>query len=230
MSRTVPAPTATPTDLPLLAEQRLLFNQETRRRLSDAGLLALVEQPLTLRAAQRLGLWLGSSGSDLLLAALHNAALRSMTASYLTRRGYQPGWQGFTAAERYRHLNGLGDLLLRGYQAYPHPAATETALHRDAPRERAVAARTSMTNELFLLEVQLDNPAMQPYRDLFDDRTLAAGEPWRPPLQRLADLLADKLSSGPWGRDLRDLLREPLRAAPDSLAGQVAYVLAAWAA
>jgi len=76
----VTALTTTPPDLPRLPEQRLLLNQETRARLNEAGLLPLADQPLELRAAQRLGLWLGSSGSDLLLMALLNAALRSMTA------------------------------------------------------------------------------------------------------------------------------------------------------
>ncbi|MCM2264541.1 MAG: glycogen synthase GlgA [Desulfuromonadales bacterium] len=226
----MPIPTATPPDLPLLPEQRLLLNGETRARLAAAGLLEPAESPLDLRMARRLGLWLGLSGSDLLLFALLNAALRSMTASYLSRQGFKPDWNGFLAGSRRRQLSGLGELLLRGHQAYPHPAVAKDALHRDAPQAVAAAARTRISGELFLLEVQLDNPAMQPHRALFDDREFSARTPWRPQLQLLADLLAGADASSPWGRNLRDLLRDPLRAAPDNLAGQVAYVLDSWAA
>jgi len=226
----VPVSTATPPDLPLLPEQRLLLNRETRTLLVAAGLLEMADAPLDLRAARRLGLWLGISGSDLLLFALLNAALRSMTASYLARQNFQPGWDGFLASRRRRQLNGLGELLLRGQQAYPHPAVTEEALRRDAPRTAAATARTRTAGELFLLEVQLDNPAIQPHRTLFDDQSFSTRVAWRAKLQHLAELLADTDAASPWGRNLRDLLRDPLRAAPDSLAGQVAYVLDVWAA
>ncbi|TLM65217.1 MAG: glycogen synthase GlgA [Deltaproteobacteria bacterium] len=224
----MPAPIATPSELPLLPEQRLLLNGENRARLAAAGLAAAAAGPLDLRTARRIGLWLGVSGSDLLLFALLNAALRSMTADYLARRGFQPGWSDFLSARRRQPLSGLGTLLLHGQQAYPHPAVAETALRREAPRRAAAAARTRVVGELFLLDVQLDNPATQPHRALFDDAELTARGPWRPPLQQLAELLADPAAPSPWGGNLRDLLREPLRAAPDNLAGQVAFVLAAW--
>jgi ADP-glucose type glycogen/starch synthase len=215
--------------LPLLPEQRLLLNGETRAQLTAAGLQAASAAPLDLRTARRLGLWLGVSGSDLLLFALLNAALRSMTASYLSRQGFQPDWNGFLAGSRHRQLTGLGKLLLHTHQAYPHPAVSKKTLSRGTPQITAAEARTRISGELFLLEVQLDNPAMQPYRALFDDRELAALTPWRPQLKQLADLLVDAEATSPWGRNLRDLLRDPLRAAPDNLAGQVAFVVSAWA-
>ena len=224
------ATAANPPELPVLPEQSLLLNRETRERLARDGLQDLAAGPIDLAAARRLGLWLGVSGSDLLLVALLNAALRSMVASYLIRRGYRPQWQGFDAGSRYQPLAGLGELLQRGQQDYPHPAVVAADLQRDTPGNRAAAARTRVTGELFLLDVQLDNPAVQPLRPLFDDRGFAAGGPWRPPLQQLAELLADPARTTPWGRNLRDLLRDPLRAAPGDLAGQVAFVLAAWSA
>ena len=217
-----------PPTLPLLPEQRLLLNRETRLRLVESGLQELADAPLDLRAARRLGLWLGIGGSDLLLFALLNAALRSMTASYLSRERFRPGWNSFQAGRRRQRLSGLGNLLLRGRQAYPHPAVNESDLRRDALPEIATTARARTSGELFLLDVQLDNPALQPMRQLFDDQALAAGGPWRPTLQQLADLLADPALTSPWGRNLRDLLRDPMRAAPDSLANQVAFVIAAW--
>ncbi|MHB8707819.1 MAG: glycogen synthase GlgA [Desulfuromonadales bacterium] len=226
----MPDPTATPSELPRLPEQRLLLNRETRALLADAGLLELADAPLDLRTARRLGLWLGIGGSNLLLFALLNAALRSLTANYLAQQGFQPGWDGFLAGRQRQRLSGLGELLMRGHRAYPHPAVPEEALHRDAPLPVAAAARTRVTAELFLLEVQLDNPALQPFQQLFDDRALATGGPWRPSLLRLAELLASPAAPSPWGRNLRELLRDPLRAAPDNLAGQVAFVLTAWAA
>jgi ADP-glucose type glycogen/starch synthase len=222
--------TTTPSPLPTSPEQLLLLNRETRRRLAAAGLLDLVTAPLDLTAARRLGLWLGFGGSELLLFALLNAALRSMASSYLARQAYQPEWAGFAAAGRRRRLAGIGELLQHGQHAYPHPAVTAAALQRGAPRAKAAAARSRVTTELFLLETQLDNPALRAHRDLFDDAALAAQIAWRPVLQQLAELLAGPAQPGPWGRNLRELLREPLQAAPGDLAGQVAYVLTSWAA
>ncbi len=223
-------PPATPSPLPPVPEQRLLLNRETRRRLAAAGLHALAEAPLDLAAARRLGLWLGAGGNDLLLFALLNAALRNLTASYLAHREFLPNWQGFAAGGRHQRMNGFGDLLLHGHRAYPHPAVKEVTLQRGATRSAAAAARTRTAGELFLLDVQLDNPALGFCRDLYDDADFAAQLAWRPALRQLADLLAGPADPGPWGRNLRELLRDPLRAAPDSLAGQVAYVLVAWAA
>jgi ADP-glucose type glycogen/starch synthase len=222
-------PTTSPSPLPTTPEQLLLLNRPTRDRLAAAGLLDLAGAPLDLAAARRLALWLGTGGSELLLFALLNAALRSMAGTYLARLGFQPEWQGFAAAGRRQRLAGIGALLQHGHHAYPHPAVTAATLQRGAPRAVASAARSRVTGELFLLETQLDNPALRPHRSLYDDMELATRVAWRPTLQKLAELLVSPTAAGPWGRNLRELLREPLLAAPDNLAGQVAFVLANWA-
>ena len=222
-------PTTHPSPLATAPEQRLLLNRQTRRRLDASGLLPLAETPLDLATARRLGLWLGTSGSELLLVALLNAALRSMAFTYLARREFLPRWHSFTAGGRRRRLAGIGELLLHGHYAYPHPAVAATALARNAPPAAGGAARLRTTCELFLLETQLDNPALRTHYPLFEDADLAARVAWRPQLQQLAAQLADSGHPGPWGRNLCELLREPLRAAPDDLAGQVSYVFTAWA-
>lgn len=224
----MPVSSATPRPLPASPGQRLLLNTPTRARLSDAGLLDLADAPLALEPARRLGLWLGSGGGELLLWAMLNAALRAMATTYLGERDFRAGWQDFRADGKQRRLAGLGPLLQRGHAAYPQPGLTAAALAEQTPAQLAVPARRLSASELFLLDVQLDNRALQRQRPLFADDELVAAGPWRPPLQQLAKLLAAPDNRSPWGRDLRDLLRDPLRAAPDSLAGQVSYVLAAW--
>ncbi|MBM4370403.1 MAG: alpha-amylase, partial [Deltaproteobacteria bacterium] len=84
--------------------------------------------------------------------------------------------------------------------------------------------------ELVLLRLTLENPAMEPLRDLFHDAPLAARTPWQTFVDRLEEGLG---AGGPLpGTDqgLMDLLRAPMRAHPDSLEAQLAWVRSRWGA
>ena len=205
----MPSKVAPIVNLPAAFDQRLLLNRATHTRL--AGIAA--DGPLDLTAARKVGLALQVSGSELLLMALLNAALRLTVRRYLERRGFRRDGDRLRVAGRSRRLPGCAAVHGHVLEEYPLP-------------ERLPAG--SDTVELFLLDVQLDNPALQRHRPLFDDAALSRRIDWRPLPARLAVLLTDPAQTGPWGRNLRDLLRDPLRAAPGDLAGQVAFVLATW--
>jgi len=94
---------------------------------------------------------------------------------------------------------------------------------------RAVAGRPlpGRLEELLLLRVANENPAVGPLRDLVDDRPL-------PPVERgeaisaLERYYAGRRPVGPDGETLVELLRAPARAHPTSLAGQLRYIRDHW--
>jgi len=84
--------------------------------------------------------------------------------------------------------------------------------------------------EMLLIRITNLNPAIKPYREFFDESDLiAAGYPY---LMEKAFSLLDQSDS--WGGDgskglsLINLLRSPALASPNSLAGQLDYILEHW--
>jgi glycosidase len=82
--------------------------------------------------------------------------------------------------------------------------------------------------ELLLLWLANRNPAFSPYRELFDDSGLRVATAYLKVMDRLRIFLAGqpRIEGTPGG--LLELLEAPMRAAPDSLEGQLAYLRAAW--
>lgn len=89
--------------------------------------------------------------------------------------------------------------------------------------------RHLLLRELLLLNISADNRAIDPFRKLFDDRELAATSPYR----LIAGGLEKGLADGPvlpgFNMTLPELLRTPLRVAPDSLAAQLGFIRDQWA-
>src|SRR4051812_20083897 len=81
--------------------------------------------------------------------------------------------------------------------------------------------------ELVLVRVANENPAVTPLRELIDDRPLPDG-----PLEETVGALeaydASLTPVGPDGETLLELLRAPARAHPTSLAGQLRYIRERW--
>ena len=82
--------------------------------------------------------------------------------------------------------------------------------------------------ELLLLRLANENPALAPYRFLFDDAALRARAPVDASLDAAEAALAALPPFGPDALRLPDLLRAPMRASPRSLAGQLEYVRRRW--
>jgi glycosidase len=107
--------------------------------------------------------------------------------------------------------------------------ATDGAPHREAVLE-----------ELVLLWLANQNPAFAPFRELFDDASLAEGSAYRLLADRLYRFFAAQPSVAPDGtpvaagspgaQNIIDLLLAPARAAPHSLEAQLEYVRGAWGA
>lgn len=95
-----------------------------------------------------------------------------------------------------------------------------------APDERP---DDEVVEELLVIWLQNANPAMAPFRDLFDDRPLAAVTAYDAAVARLAAAFAARAPVGRDGRSLVAFLRSPAIEVPDSLAGQLRYIRERWA-
>jgi glycosidase len=82
--------------------------------------------------------------------------------------------------------------------------------------------------ELTLLRLANSNPAFEPYRELFDDDRLRRDTAYDACIRRLDASLAQRPGFPGGGQTLLDLLLGPVRAAPTSLEGQLAFIRGAW--
>ena len=72
------------------------------------------------------------------------------------------------------------------------------------------------------------NPALAPYTDLVDDRTLASESAYPDVIEALARHFRERPPLGPGGPSLVDVLRRPAIESPDSLAGQLRWIRDNW--
>jgi glycosidase len=95
--------------------------------------------------------------------------------------------------------------------------------------DAAQSRRGALAAELFLMKLNTENRALDSFRQIFDTAELAATSPYLVVSGELDHLLAKAPRFEPIGISLPDLLRAPIKASPDSLAGQIAYIKEHWA-
>ena len=136
----------------------------------------------------------------------------------LRRAGHDPGGEttSQTAAAFVEQFPPGGELQAEGRQWLQAPATS-------------VSRRRTVLRELLLLRLAAENPALDSFRELLDDRQLAASSPAYPHM--VADL-ERALARGPLLPELEmtlaEALRAPILACPDSLSGQVDYIRQHW--
>jgi hypothetical protein len=92
-----------------------------------------------------------------------------------------------------------------------------------------LAHREAVLEELMLLWLANQNPAFRPFRELYDDRTLAESTTYKQVTAQLGSYFATRADTGMGRGNLLDLLRAPMEASPDSLSGQLAWIRENWA-
>ena len=102
-------------------------------------------------------------------------------------------------------------------------AAEWLAGDTDGISHRAVAFE-----EMMLLWLANANPAFKPFSELFADQSLAAVTRYRQLTGGLRDFFSTRPPLGPKRLNLIDMLRAPALASPDSLSGQIAYIVEHW--
>jgi glycosidase len=92
-----------------------------------------------------------------------------------------------------------------------------------------IAHRAVAFEEMMLLWLANANPAFKPFSELFTDQSLAAVTRYQQITAGLRDFFSTRPPLGSKKQNLIDMLRAPALASPDSLSGQLAYIVEHWA-
>ncbi|MDK2980367.1 MAG: hypothetical protein PWQ55_714 [Chloroflexota bacterium] len=88
--------------------------------------------------------------------------------------------------------------------------------------------RAAAIEELLMLWLSNQNPAFQPYNELFADSNLVENTAYAQIAASLHEFFQSQPRFGPDGQNLVDMLRSPAIAVPDSLNGQLDYIRSRW--
>jgi glycosidase len=149
-------------------------------------------------------------------------AQRLAIAHYLEGRGARVTTAGLELAGARLPVPDLAPVLTATLKFFP--PAEPGAKSLDPGQVAGLA-----TAELLVLAVQSGNRAAEPFAPLFTPDELDATCPWRQVLSELDRMLAGASAPGPLAGSLLALLEGPMRAAPDSLEGQLRYIREHWA-
>ncbi|KAF0219590.1 MAG: hypothetical protein FD174_1845 [Geobacteraceae bacterium] len=94
--------------------------------------------------------------------------------------------------------------------------------------DAAHSRKRALVRELLLLRLAAKNPALDHFRELFDDAGLAASSPYRPVVAAVEEHLAKAPPFDPFDLSLPELLLAPIKASPHSLPGQMEYIKNNW--
>jgi len=145
----------------------------------------------------------------------------------------QPGVLAALAAEAgYPDFSGdAGRTLFRFMELFP---SQQMILGDDTPEgflagdDEELGRRQALSAELLMMLIHGENRALDPFRRIFDASKLAATSPYLRVTLELDRRLAQAPPFEPIGVALPELLRAPVKASPDSLAGQIAYIREHW--
>ncbi len=168
---------------------------------------------------------------DLLAADFVEEALRYLAETYVRahpdvlERGLDwAGKQGGQAAVN-RAIHAFVDCF-PPLKACAQPKSQD--LYLDGATE-GQANRHIAVKELFLLDLAAKNRAFRPFRGLFDEKELSRQTHYKRVVQYLDAFLGSQPPLPPLGLPLSEALRAPMKASPDSLAGQLDYIRRHWA-
>jgi glycosidase len=98
-----------------------------------------------------------------------------------------------------------------------------------AGQSDGISNRAVAFEEMMLLWLANANPAFKPFSELFTDQSLAAVTRYQLITTGLRDYFSTRPPLGSKKQNLIDMLRAPALASPDSLSGQLAYIVEHWA-
>jgi len=162
--------------------------------------------------------------------ALIDEALHALIAQYRQRDpNCMQDALSFLAARL--GADGMEKTLLAFADRFPTVAVyrgKQTAAEWLKGSTEGVTNRAIALEELLLLWLANINPAFQPFKELFDDSTLARDTGYAHVTTALPEYFGARPGFGPRNQNLIDLLRAPALKSPDSLEGQLAYIREEW--
>lgn len=138
------------------------------------------------------------------------------------------------AGDRLRDMHGKEKLswdLLSFMWAFPPAALYRDGLDPEEYIGRLGAGEplpVELSEEIILLSLSNLNPAYRNYKELFDDSILRKGGTYPLMFDFFAGFFRSRPPFGPEGLSLIDMLRQPALASPDSLGGQLEYMMNRW--
>ncbi|MEO0185140.1 MAG: alpha-amylase family glycosyl hydrolase, partial [candidate division WOR-3 bacterium] len=82
--------------------------------------------------------------------------------------------------------------------------------------------------EILMLNLANENPAFQPFKELFNDEMLRKETDYEDVIHKIEQFFKTQPLYGPYNQTLIELLKSPMRASPHSLAGQLLYIKEHW--
>jgi glycosidase len=125
----------------------------------------------------------------------------------------------------------LDKALRRFSDLFPPVAVYKGEISLDAYLEGSSAGvphRHLVLEEMLMLWLANENPAFGPFLELLDDRPLKEETAYRQISAALGEFFATQPVFGPEDQPIVDMLRSPAVAVPNSLNGQLAYILEKW--
>ncbi len=170
------------------------------------------------------------SAARLNLLRQQNRVFAFMAQRYFALRAARFAADGVVLGGKRQRVPQLPPTLQAFAELFPpgatDPAAVVARLRDKTEKDLCQAA----VAELFILDVQNGNLAARPFAVLFADDELRRAAPYPALLDDLARRLLSVPVPGLFAIPLPELLRAPLRAAPDSLEGQLRYIREVWGA
>ncbi|WP_432821793.1 glycogen synthase GlgA [Trichloromonas sp.] len=218
-----------PLSLQISARAWQQFELDPRRALTEGTAPLFQIRQLAAALQQRTAPAKPVRAGELNLLALLNRALRHVAVRYLDLRGCTVDGESLLIAGRQLKAPALSPALQHCVELFP-PAAVWLGSEpsRFLRGTRGAEKRRETLVELFILAVQNRNRAARDYRPLFDDRELLQRSRYRQTLLELDRELEQEAIPGLFSGSLLALLRAPLDASPESLAGQLGFVQQRW--
>ena len=170
------------------------------------------------------------SAARLNLLRQQNRVFAFMAQRYFTLRAARFAADGVVLGDKRQRVPQLPPTLSAFAELFPPGASDPAAVVARFSRKDGKALCQAAVAELFILDVQNGNAAARPFAVLFADDELRRAAPYPALLDDLARRLLSVPVPGLFALPLPELLRAPLRAAPDSLEGQLRYIREVWGA
>ncbi|QWV94116.1 alpha-amylase [Geomonas oryzisoli] len=189
------------------------------------------------RVATKLNKQLAPHEAAIMPGLLHLYSILSRVYRYVMGQycaNQQPGVLAALMAQAgYPDFGGdAGSALQRFMELFP---SQQMVLGNDTPQgflsgdDEERNRRQALSAELLLMLLNGENRALDQFRRLFDASQLADSSPYLEVTSELDRRLAQAPPFEPMGVSLPELLRAPMKASPDSLSGQIAYIREHWA-
>jgi hypothetical protein len=120
--------------------------------------------------------------------------------------------------------------LLRFTEDFPPVAvyqAQSSASEYLQGKTQGVSNRHIALEEMLMLWLSNTNPALKPFNELFDDKSLS-DTAYRPVMTQLREFFDTQPRFGPNNQNLIDMLRAPALMHPDSVTAQLEWLLRSW--